>query len=1110
MPSLNQLDSNRGTVQWPPIDDCDDIRELFVRLENEFPQAAAEFSDGISRRRWLQLMGASLALTGAAGCRYQVEKIAPFAFRPADRHPGTYVRYATAIDLDGVALPLLVNTIDGRPIKVDGNPDHPDSAGASDIFSQARILDLYDPDRSQSPSTKSGNGRTTATWAEFDAAIESIMAGAAGNQGGSLAILSQPNSSPSLARLRQRLLEKYPNARWFEYSAIGNDNELKGCEKAFGQPLRPHYALAQCRIVVGIDADPLSLGGAAVRFNREFAQCRDPDKDWMSRVYAIESQFSLLSASADHRLALAPKQIPSFVAALETALGASPADPAAISDPHEKVLAALVQDLLAHKGASAVICGWSQPPEVQAAVWRINQVLGNLGTTITFSPAAARPTYVEQIKELVAAMHGYIKSLIILDGNPVYDAPADLKFADALRNVNNSVYFGLTENETSRECGWFGNAAHPLEAWGDGISHDGTHCIAQPMIAPLYGARSTLEFVAALAGEPVGGLDTVRTTAALRLPTGEPDLKWTEAVERGFVLDSSPAPVAAALADSQRLTPTADWKSSWDGGKLELIFTPSRQLFDGRFSNSGWLQELPDFITKLTWDNAAILSPKTARLSQLRQGEIVRIDLDGKSLTLPVHIQPGHANGTVTVALGYGRSHVGRVGGDSERGIPTVGADIGQLRLGDSMYTRSDVSLVSTNRTAQLALSQDPFTLDKMGRDGIRDRLGPKSPIIRGGNFAEFRRFVHEHGPLVDAAELKTEHDPDWTPHRATEHGASGHDPRRLPVLNASVALGNGVAQEHGTTPDRGATQHAGEQAHDAGGHHDPRWPSGLSPHFENLSLTPGPKYSAVNKWGLSIDLTKCTGCNACIIGCQAENNIPIVGKDQVIRGREMHWIRIDGYVLDDPGSDPDADNIEFKFQPLMCQHCENAPCETVCPVAATVHSNEGLNDMVYNRCIGTRYCGNNCPYKVRRFNYLNYSEAVTFIKYPNEGVYNEREKQIRGLGMNPEVTVRSRGVMEKCTYCVQRIQNTKILARNQRRPIGPNEIRTACQDACPAQAIVFGNLADPGSDVRKNHLNVRAYQLLDQLNNQPRTRYLARVRNPHPDLAQSAHADSH
>ncbi len=1107
MPSLKN--ENQGTqiarspsVQWPVVEPNDEIRDLYVTLEREFPQAAAEFSDGISRRRWLQLMGASLALTGAVGCRYQVENVAPFVFRPKDRNPGAYVRYATTIDLDGVAIPLLVNTVDGRPIKIDGNPDHPDSHGASDIFSQARILDLYDPDRSQKPSQKSGSVRTDSTWPAFEAAFQAIMDGAAGNQGGSVAVLTQPNSSPSLHRLKLRFLAKYPSAKWFEYSAIGNDNELLGCQRAFGKPLRPQFAYDKCKILVTIDADILSLGGPAVRANHEFADARNPDKDWMSRVYAIESQFSLVGVSADHRMALAPAQIASFVAALETGIDAEANNPASAGGEKEKFLAAIIEDLLANKGAAAVVCGWSQPPEVHAAVWRINQALGNLGTTITFTETSQRAPYASQLKELTDAMEGFATTLLILDGNPVYDAPADLKFADALKKVKNTIYVGLTENETSRECIWFANASHPLEAWGDGRSLNGTFCIAQPMIAPLFSSRSILEFLSTAIGEKKTGLEIVRETAAEVLPEENVDNLWAESVHMGFVADSVVSKTDVAIVDSQRLTPLKDWKSNWDGGKLELVFAPSRQLFDGRFANCGWLQELPDFITKLTWDNAAVVSPKTARLKNLNQGQIVKIELDGKQIELPVHIQPGHANGTVTVALGYGRTFVGRVGGNVDKGIPLVGADTGRLRTSAQMYSRPDVELVETSRRVRLALSQDPFTLDDVGRDGIRTRLGGNSPLIRGGNFDDFKKYVSEHGPLVDESELKTEHDPDWHGHApATDHNESSKNGRQLPVINASL-------QRPADSPSQDETSHVVHDEH-AGGH-DTHWPQGLALHFENKSLNPGSKYSEKFKWAMSVDLSKCTGCNACIIACQSENNVPIVGKDQVIRGREMHWIRIDAYVVDDPVNDPDAENADFKFQPVMCQHCENAPCETVCPVAATVHSDEGLNDMVYNRCIGTRYCGNNCPYKVRRFNYLNYSEAVTLIKYPTEGIYNEQEKQMRGLGMNPEVTIRSRGVMEKCTYCVQRIQNTKIKSRNEHRPIGPNEITTACQDACPTGALVFGNMADPASDVHKNHRKVRAYQLLDQLGNLPRTRYLARVRNPHPALEKHPTSESH
>jgi molybdopterin-containing oxidoreductase family iron-sulfur binding subunit len=741
---------------------------------------------------------------------------------------------------------------------------------------------------------------------------------------------------------------------------------------------------------------------------------------------------------------------------------------------------------------------------VHAAIWRINQALENLGKTITFTEVESRVSYTEQLKELVSGIQD-ISTLIVLEGNPVYDAPADIDFAAALNQVDHTIHVAESANETSRECGWFANCSHPLEAWGDGLSYDGSHCIAQPMIEPLYGSRSTLEFLSILCGHDAGGLEIVRQTAAPKLSGDNADNAWAEVVHLGFISGSAAPPVEVSIADTQRLTPLQDWKRSWESGPLELIFTPSRQLFDGRFANNGWLQELPDFITKLTWDNAAVVSPRTARTLGLRQSQLVRVESGGSHVDLPVHIQPGHAPGTVTIAMGYGRSVVGRVGGNALSGIPLVGADASLLRTADRMYWKSDVRLSGLSGKAKLALSQDPFTIDEMGRRGIHNRLGEHSPLIRSGTFEEYRAFVAKHGPQVDESELKTEHDPDWTGHQDVDAPKESALRRgQLPI----VQVADRGMQEHAETGDAHA---ADEHSHEDGEpSHDTRWPQGHGLHFENKSLTRGPIYSATHKWAMSIDLSKCNGCNACIIACQAENNVPVVGKEQVARGREMSWMRIDAYVIEDREHDPDAENADFKFQPVTCQHCENAPCETVCPVAATVHSDEGLNDMIYNRCIGTRYCGNNCPYKVRRFNYLNYSEAVTFIKYPNEGIYNEQEKQLRGLGMNPEVTVRSRGVMEKCTYCVQRIQNTRIRARNEKRPIGPNEITTACQDVCPTGSIVFGNMADRESDVHKNHRNVRAYQLLDQLNNLPRTRYLARVRNPHPALAQPTAAAEH
>ena len=1080
-------------VQWPPVQPADDIRELTTTLEREYPDAAAGFTDSMSRRRWMQLMGASLAFGGMAmtGCRYQVEKIAPYAFRPSRRLPGVPVDYATCLDFAGVAHPVLAKSYDGRPIKLDGNPDHADMNGASDIFTQARILELYDPDRSQHPTLDGDE----STWDAFFKEADRLMKQA--GDGTSLAILSEISASPTVARLKTELLKKYPKATWAEYNSVANDNELAGTKLAFGKALRPHYALDKAKVIVAIDGDLLTQHPAAVKLGGLFAKGRDPDAPTMSRLYAVESQFSVTGGSADHRIALTPSKIAAFVAALEKKVDDELAHAADHGDDHvhpidedlpqkERVLQAMASDLVAAKGAGVIACGWAQPAEVHAAVWRINDKLENLGKTITWTEVEDRAPTVAMGDEkgalgsLVERIEGgAISTLLILNGNPVYDAPADVDFQSALGQVANSIHLSYYANETSRECKWHLNAAHPLEAWGDGRSYDGTYCIAQPLIRPLFGGHSTVELLARLLGaESHDGRDHVRATFDLVSPKAKvagQDKAWNEAVHLGFLKDSQAKPVDVSLQTSDSKLTADGWSDEWRDGDLEVLFVPSRQLYDGRFANNGWLQELPDFVTKLTWDNAAIVSPRTADAKGLKQGTLVQVKVDGEEATLPVHIQPGHANGTITLALGYGREAAGRVGGDRDKGIEhIVGRDIGNLRTSGNWYFASGVEAIRSTTRFKLALTQDPFVMDSQGRSGIRARLGRNSALIRRGELESYKKFHESHD----------EHDD----HDEEEHKKDAQTSKRhqLPVLN-QVSFSD--------------SKEGGDDDH----HHGTHWPEGHDLHFANKSLTPGPELSETNKWGMGIDLTKCFGCNACVIACQSENNVAVVGKDQVSRGREMHWMRIDAYFVE-PEDDSFAEEAEFTFQPVACHHCENAPCETVCPVAATVHSTEGLNDMVYNRCIGTRYCGNNCPYKVRRFNYLNYSEAVTMIKYPNEGQYDENEKQLLGLRVNPEVSVRSRGVMEKCSYCVQRIQNTKILARNEKRAIGPNEITTACQDACPAKAITFGDLSNQESDVAHAHENVRSYVMLEQLNNLPRTRYLARVLNPHPALV--SHAD--
>lgn len=1069
---------------WRSLDQLLGNPEVDKVIDHDFGAAAPPPSDGLSRRRWLQLMGASMAFGAVTGCRFPDEKITPFAFRPHGRFPGVPEDYSTMLEFGGVARPLVAVSYDGRPIKLDGNPDHPDSLGSSDSFTQATILELYDPDRSRKPSRVIDGTVTPTTW---DDAINTFKSLATG-QG--VAVLSEPCSSPSLNRMKKVLMDANRNVRWFEFTSVSNDNSDAGSRKAFGSVHRPVYRLADAKVVVTVDADPLGLDPASIRLGRDFATSRDADHHKMSRLYSVEANFSSTGAMADHRLPVQFGQIGSFLAALEAAIDGLEAQGGAGAEnidgslpEREKVLAAMASDLYLNKGAGVVMVGPCQPADVHARAFRINSKLGNIGKTVHLHTVdnASDKSGVEQLKELTNAINsGAVSTLLVLGGNPVFYAPSDLRFGEALKKVTNSVHLSLYRDETSRDCKWHLNAAHSLESWGDGRSYDGSVCIAQPLLEPLFDGRSAIEFLAALTGygehshddhaqegdnhshDDHGqhsvnvGMLVVQETVGSMLGD-DPDAAWQTAVRNGFIEGTAATSATPAISNMTLEGDTEKWKEEWFSGEPELIFRPSKSVYDGRYANNGWLQELPEFLTKLTWDNAALINPTTADKLGLVQGKLANFKVDDNKITLPVYVLPGLPNGTICAWLGYGRKAAGKVAGDADFSIDSIGHDVRPLRTSGNWWSVPAVVTDPTSTSYLLATTQDHFQIDALGRAEINRRMAPEQSLVRADTYKSYEEFMdrhgHDHSHEDDHAQAETSGD---------GHSEEGHD-------------------DH--------------QAH--------HWPEGHHLHFSNFDLTRAGwlDEKVRHKWGMSIDLNKCNGCNACVVACQSENNIPVVGKDQVSRGREMQWMRIDRYFITEADDEKGA-NPKIAHQPLTCQQCEKAPCETVCPVAATVHSAEGLNDMVYNRCIGTRYCGNNCPYKVRRFNYYNYTDAQTFLKIPGADRLEKADLQLQSLMMNPEVTVRSRGVMEKCTYCVQRIQNTKIKARSEgNRPIGPNEITTACQDVCPTQAIVFGDIQNTESDVHRNHANPRAYALLEELNVYPRTRYLARVTNPHPAL---------
>ncbi len=1078
----------------------EDSVEFKEAIDRDFG-TATEHHDGFSRRRWLQLMGASLALGGLSGCRYQEEQIAPFAFRPQHRVPGNSVRYATFTELGGVAQPVLSTSYDGRPIKLDGNPDHPDSMGASTSYTQARILEFYDPDRLRAPLGGEGKSETS---------FDELVAACKFSDASSVAILAEPSSSPSLMRLQAEFTSK--GGQWFSFAAISDDNTRAGSKQAFGTAHRAHYHFDQAKVIVTLDADPLMFDGAGTTNSISFAKGRDADHNKMSRLYSVESQFTTTGSAADHRISVPSSKIAGFAVDLKAAVDAQASSSSDVDQSlpyRQKVLSAMASDLALHQGESIIVAGERQPAEVHALVHSLNEQLGNHGKTITFTklPDPDRPSTIGAIKDFAAQLaSGQIRSVIVLGGNPVFDAPRGLKLGELIAKADNSVHLTCFKNETSLVCKWVSAMAHPLESWQDGFSNNGSVLIGQPMINPLFGGKSDLETLSTLMGSSV-----TEGQAIVRQTLGLGEAEWKKSVHDGFVEGTAGEPVTPKAGAAPSMAADDSWSKPWDEDSLEIVFKPSLSVYDGRFANNSWLQELPDFFTKVTWDNVASVSPKTAaKLGLHQQGmsgkskaTLMTIHLNGETQKIPVAIQPGQADGSIGVEIGFGRTMAGRVGGDISKGIAPVGFDVTPLRSVENwLVAPAGKDVVNPTGTQyRLAIVQEPWEIDATARDEIQARMfrssskteNSRSSLIREGTFASYQDFLSHHPIAHEQADTKPA-----GPARTNALAKSGS----LPILNQV---------SYNMTETDAAHDETADNSHSEPVHH---WPEAFHMHHELFDLTPGARQdyenlgpdgmptTYTNVWGMSIDLNKCIGCNACVVSCQSENNVPVVGKDDVWRGREMQWIRIDRYYGDNLYTEEaQDDDKQIVHQPVACHHCENAPCETVCPVAATTHSSEGLNDMVYNRCIGTRYCGNNCPYKVRRFNFFNYSDAETLLKYPGADKVPAGDRKLQNLMMNPEVTVRSRGVMEKCTYCVQRIQNTKIKAKVEHREIGANEITTACQDACPTQAIKFGDLHNKNSDVAKAHANPRAYSMLEELNNRPRTMYLARVRNPHPAL---------
>jgi molybdopterin-containing oxidoreductase family iron-sulfur binding subunit len=974
----------------------------------------------VSRRSFVQGSSIVAMAAGLEGCiRRPVKEILPYSKAPEYLIPGIPSHFATVTARGRDALGVVVTSHDGRPTKVEGNEQHLRSLGSTDVRGQLYVWDLYDPDRSRGPARRQGNALVDATDDELDKFLESLRKKHEADEGAGLRILSRISNSQPLRRLRDLLLERLPKAGFYTYSPVDDDNAREGARIAFSTPVSPLYEYSRASVIVSLGSDFLGSEPGAVGAGRRFVYRRGltaPDQP-MSRLYVVESNHSITGSMADHRWRMPQRDIGRFARALAAQLAefgveglsqmSDPGDTTGIDGEHVRAIA---EDLAEHLGGSVITVGASQPPHIHALAHAMNHALGNPDRTCSHGPIIDhfdKPSR-QSIVELAAGIEG-ATTLVILGGNPVYDAPADIKFAELLQREGlTSLHLGSHRDETSELCSWHAPLAHELETWGAQEALDGTVVVQQPLIAPLYGGRSEIEVLAVLAGEKkTDGYDIVQDSEhenltnivsslafyGVPLTDLNPDVVWRSGLHNGVLVSQQ----------SRTLTPdinrvVAALKEAPDAGapvganNIEVSFEPDPALWDGQHANNLWALELPHPMTKLVWDNAALMSPATAASLGVKNGQMVRLAKGEAKVESPVWIVPGHADFCVTLTLGWGRSAAGRYGNGK-------GFNVNPLRTTDGLDFTDGVTIEPLRETYNLVQTQ---THDRMeGR-----------PIAIDATLEEY------------AAE------PDFASYRSVD-----------PV----------------STP--------------------PLWKQ--------------QDYSEGHKWGMVIDLNGCTGCNACVVACQAENNIPVVGKFEVERGREMHWLRIDRYFVGDDEDDP-----QVAVQPVTCQQCEEAPCENVCPVNATTHSPEGLNDMAYNRCVGTRYCGNNCPYKVRRFNYLEWHGHLD----DKFGWYKDFPES-RKLQFNPNVTVRMRGVMEKCTYCVQRIEEGRISAKRDGREIKDGDIKSACQQACPTRAIAFGDLNDPKSTVARWAEVNRNYKLLAEIGTRPRTSFLARIRNPNPKL---------
>jgi len=995
---------------WKSLNELAHNEEYKKFAHREFPENATELTDGVSRRSFLRIMGASIAMAGFMSCRRPVQKIIPYSRQPEDVEEGIPLHYATAMPLQGVLNGLLVESNEGRPTKTEGNEEHPGSLGSTSIFGQASILGLYDPDRSGNVL----NGGEKASWSDFVSFASEHFA----DSGQNIVFISEANSSLTLHELKQEALNKFENARWITHEPYGQENVHEGNKVAFGQKLRTVNHYEKASVIISLDDDFLNPAANpnSVAATKSFANSRRvlSTTDSMSRLYMVENTMSLTGSNADNRLRLKASEIEPFLMALAgslssqtSGLGAFEGYSNSFSD-HEWI-GILTDELLEHTSKSILTLGAQHNKHAHGVVAAINNALKNKGETVEYVSLPYVSEQDEQAALLQAVedmKNGEVDTVVTIGTNPVFTAPADLNFADALENVDTTINLSAYVDETAKHSDWHINQSHFLESWSDGYSFTGTRSIIQPLIKPLYDGKNELEFLAAIIrGRDEKSYDLVQNNWK-NLGFEDFRASWRtilhEGTGTGGHFDVYDGDINSTFSDS--ISTIIDEPD--EGSGIELVFRPDSSILDGRFANNGWLQEMPDPITKITWDNVALMSKATAEKLGVSSKDAIRISNNGNSIEIAAWILPGHADDSITVTTGYGRKNIGNVADGS-------GVDTYMLRTSTDLNASTNAQFEPSGRTLVVATTQDHHSME--GRS-----------IVRSGTIDHYKQ------------------DPEF----ASFKGVYGHN---VPGLEEAEAAG-------------------GEDAINL---------------FNDQDF---PEYEP--QWGMTIDLNTCTGCSACVVACVAENNIPVIGKREVNRGREMHWIRTDRYF------EGDVEEPNVVHQPVPCMQCELAPCEQVCPVAATTHSDDGMNQMTYNRCIGTRYCANNCPYKVRRFNFFNYTK---------EFLTTGKDPEVVQMAMNPEVTVRFRGVMEKCTYCVQRVNRAKINRKVETngKSIKPldGSVKTACQQACPADAIAFGDLSDDHSEVVALKRNERNYSLLEELNTRPRTTYLAKLKNPNPEL---------